>query len=428
MTGLDASIATGAPLTAGRRLAAYVGDVLGTFGLAGRVLRQHWPTLLALALGGEILRGAALRLAAAVWFNHGWWMWPIFALAPAFLSVTLVLMLLRVRTTLPGLPPSTGSMWAAAGALTIPFLLFYQQAYLYPDYQRVLADWADIAFTAAINGQPPAGLYLLPVAVGVPAAAIIVALRWIVGRLPVVKRHPALSLPAVYLEVLFILVGLEVIADRWDAARDWAQRRRAWIGVTDWLHSDFAWAGPGSGVLRAVFGWWTSVWPSVHSGLIIPIAALAAGAVVYGVRLEHENQPRHRGPGSVLGAAAATLAGGAWRGISGRFGPALRALRVMLRAGIVVTLAFCLGYVGLQLGHSWMNIGERALIGSQDANLFWWPIGRILDRLNDAVVQVLIVCLLAGAVGRAARRIGTASTPTVPQSSPADPQPEEARL
>jgi hypothetical protein len=427
VTGLDASIAAGSPL-AGRRLAGYVGDALETFRLAGRVLRQHWPTLLALALGGEILRGLALRWAATVWVFHGPWFWFVYALAPAFLSLALVLMLLRVRTTLPGLVPSAGSMWAQAAALTIPFLVFYQQAYLDLDQHTVNVEFLEVATNAAVRAGLSPGQWLPPRWISVVAALIIVVVRWIAGRLPVVKRHPMLSLPAVYLEVLFILVGLEVIAGWWEKALEWAQGRRAWVGAVDWLHGDFAWAGPGSGVLRAVFGWWTGVWPTVQSGLIIPIAAIAAGAVVYGVRLERETRPRHRRPGSVLGAATATLVGGAWRGIAGRLGPALQALRVMLRAGIIVTLAFCLGYVALELGHSWMNIGERALIGPQDADLFWWPVGRVLDRFNDAVVLVLLVCLLAGAVGCAALRIGTPLTPRVPQPSPADLQPEEARL
>jgi hypothetical protein len=400
VTGLDASIA--APRTAAGSIRTVVGDALSVFALAGRVLRQHWPVLLAIALAGQILREGALRVGALVAYYYGPWRWFVFALAPALFSLTLVLMLLRARSSLPSLPPRTGSLWAQAAALTIPFLVFYQQAgYLQTD-EDLSREFTEDVVTSAAN--PMANL-LAPLWTALPVGVAIVGIRWILGRLPAVKRHPTLNLPAIYLEVLFILFSIKTIAIPIEKAQAWVPQRRAWVGLIDWMHSDFAWAGPGGSLLRPLFGWWNSVSPTVHSGLIIPLLAITTGAVVYGVKIEREPRPaRHRAGGTVA-VAARTLGSLAWRPIDSRLRPALQGLRVMLSVGVVATLAFCLGYVALNAVDTWSLAWERALIGPQDLNLFWRPGARMLRTFDIAVIEVLVVCLIAGGVGRVAQRI-----------------------
>src|SRR5262252_2215276 len=72
-------------------VATALADVAGVFRLAGRVLRQHWPTLLALALIGVVLRAGAIIGAAYVEFGHGNLSWFVFALAPLAYLVPVIL-------------------------------------------------------------------------------------------------------------------------------------------------------------------------------------------------------------------------------------------------------------------------------------------------------------------------------------------------
>jgi hypothetical protein len=101
----------------------------------------------------------------------------------------------------------------------------------------------------------------------------------------------------------------------------------------------------------------------------------------------------------------------------------VRALRVLLRAGLPSMLLFCLLFLVTQTTGIWLFLLERRLIGPRDLAHFWMPLSDPLSVLNDGFRTVLLVCLLGGAVARVLQT-GTQPAPIQPGPN----QPAEAEL
>jgi hypothetical protein len=74
---------------------------------------------------------------------------------------------------------------------------------------------------------------------------------------------------------------------------------------------------------------------------------------------------------------------------------------LLIRAGLVPMLLFCLAFVAARTVANWLWELQRLLIGPEDLGGFWMPLSWPLSRLNDAAGHVVLVCLLAAAVDRA---------------------------
>jgi hypothetical protein len=74
---------------------------------------------------------------------------------------------------------------------------------------------------------------------------------------------------------------------------------------------------------------------------------------------------------------------------------------MLVRAGAVPMLLFCLAFVATRRLADWLWQLERLLIGPQDFNGVWFPLAGPLSTVNEAIGTAVLVCLLAVAVDRA---------------------------
>jgi hypothetical protein len=378
------------------------------------VLRQHWPVLLVIALAAQIARDGVLEVATRVLGAYGWlWFYFVFALAPAATMTAWVLMLRRARSSLPDLsatPPGT------LVVVIVPFVAYYELALAAVDWQTVSNGLLGELLAREFSGLRLAATDFVPITVATAVAAALIVLRWVAGRFGWLQRHPATGIPALYVEIVLFLMIATLTVDGVSRVKSWAQERQAWVDGVALYHSAFDWAGPAAGGLRGVRDWWTAAWQLLTPVLIVPVSALVVAAVALGLRSPEAERPlplRQRGHlawATVLGLVDIVRAY-----LLSRIGTMVRTLRAMLRAGLVVTLSCCIGFVALDVATDWMLPVERLLIGPHDLEDFWFPVSAVLARLNNAVWTLLLICLLAGTIGHAAHELGAESVDTQPR-------------
>ncbi|HLT12366.1 MAG TPA: hypothetical protein VK028_16420 [Micromonosporaceae bacterium] len=408
MTPLDApAVAAQVPSRAAQApspAARLMGDLSGPYRLGWRVLRQHWPALLAIALAAQIARDGVLEVATRVLAAHGWfWFFLVFALAPTATMTAWVVMLRRARSSLPGLaatPPG------ALVAVIVPFVAYYQLALAAADWQTVSGGLLSELLGRQFAGLRLAATDFVPVTVAAAVVAVLVLLRWLSSRR--VNVYPAAGIPALYVEILLFLFLGSLTVDAFSRSQAWVEQRRVWVDAVAIYHSTFDWAGPAAGAAQGARDWWTGAWQVVTPALVVPIFALVAGAVALGLRPPEQPRPRHRA-GNLAWATVLALVDLLRGYLLSRIGIMLQVLRVMLRAGLVAALSFCVGFVALDVATDWLLPLERTLIGPHDFSDFWIPVSALLARVNNAIWTLLLICLLAGTVGHVARRLDAAA-------------------
>src|SRR5690606_18980670 len=285
-------------------------------------------------------------------------------------------------------------------------------------YQLALAaaDWRTVSggLLGELLDRQFAGLRLaatdfVPVAVAAAVVAALVLPRGARGRLGGANIHPGGGGATLYVEiVLFLFIG-SLTVDVFSRFQAWAEQRRAWVDAVALYHSTFDWAGPAAGAAQGVRDWWTGAWQVVTPALIVPTFALVVGAVVLGLRPPEQPPPPRRRAGNLAWATVLALVDLLRGYLLSRIGIMLQVLRVMLRAGLVAALSFCVGFVALDVATDWLLPLERTLIGPHDFSDFWIPVSALLARVNNAIWTLLLICLLAGTVGHVARRLDAAA-------------------
>ena len=373
-------------------------DVAGLLLLTLRLLWRHWPVLLSLALAGTIAREWVLTAAVEATGAGGTVGLLVFLFMPMCLLVAMVLMLRTLRPSLPvlGRTPSE-SVLGHLGAVLIPFLVFYLNAGLMDyDWQRFnYSIFMDELFSGFQGGDryTAAGVGL------VALAAVAFAVRWLLNRFDVVRRRPILGLPAAYLELAWLVSLALLLRDFIPPVEAWRDERVAWQKVLEIWRSDFLPLGAAAGPLREVRDLFNLAWSTVDDVLVTPMAALISAGVVLAASTAALNRsaPRRSWLLRVL-----RIGGYAGRGY-GRFasiGRFLATLRLVFRAGVVFTMAYCLLFVAVFTVDELLYLPERWLIGPRSVNLVWEPLEFPLSWLNQAVGLVVLMCLLAAAVER----------------------------
>jgi hypothetical protein len=182
--------------------------------------------------------------------------------------------------------------------------------------------------------------------------------------------------------------------------------------------------------------WLGEVAGSLDMLIVVPIAWLAVGAVIYG----YKTAPPPAPAGPLFQRAARRLAAGPRPlrrvagelagDLRGRFGPLLQGLGVIFRGGVRPMLLFWLAFLIAQGSAQWLWELERVIVGPQDIGVVWSPLSGPLGVFNEAVSNALLVCLLAAAVDRAlAAEPAAPEEPAAPAPAPApEPAPDgEAR-
>jgi hypothetical protein len=401
-------------------------DAVAVIGTAGRLIARHWPALVTLCLAGFVGRELAMRAAVRTSDVNGVLGFLVLVFAPLATLTALVLMLRVVRSSLPWLRLASATsneqtvvagsrpyrLLNYLGSALVPFLAVYASyGYLKED----VGEYGYRVFRASVgdlfDGQKVDVLSRLPFTFGVTLAVVVglaVALRWLLSRFEGRSRLAWLGLFGAYVEVVWITLVAWTITDFQGTATDWAQERRVVHWVEDSWSTVMGAIGPLATPVRAVTGWLGDLLGSVDAVLVVPLAWLAVGAVVYGHRVtppapasELLRQASKRW--SVVPKPIRRVAGELTGDVRERFGPLVDGLRLVLRAGLAPMLLFCLAFLIAQTAGKWLWELERLLIGPQDINTIWRAVDGPLGLVNDLVSTVLLVCLLGAAIDRVLR-------------------------
>ncbi|AVT30712.1 hypothetical protein C6361_15895 [Plantactinospora sp. BC1] len=432
-----------------RTLGAALLEALAVLGTSLRLLLRHWPVLFALYFAGAAAREFVVLGAVQVSKINGVLGLLVVVLGPIATLTALVLMLRALRPSLPWLaaattepeasgateptdpataepagdgghrPPRRRTLLDHLGSALVPFLAVYASwGYLQEDFTDYFYQlFVDIYLSdAAIfidpgqvaeNAERRMPLDITGTIVAVVAVAVV--LRWLLGRWQERSRMGWLGIPGAYVEVIWISVVAATVAQAQDPLLQWLQERRvvgwlldSWHGLVDRL-------GPLSGPVRATSEFLLNAAGSVQVAVVVPLAWLAVGAVVYGHRLtppppsEADLVERAARRWRALPRPVRVVGANLGADLRERFAPMVHSLRLMVRAGLAPMLFFCLAFLLAQSAREWLWEAERLIIGGQDLESVWMPLSGRLTMLNDAVGTVLLACLLGAAVDRVLR-------------------------
>ena len=438
--------ATGTATGRARTLLAGLGGVVVA---AARLWLRHWPVLLVIALLGGAARMAAIWAATAVSDVSGALGFALLVLGPLASVAAIVLMLLALRPGLPGLAaasapqapqdPTRGRPQRVVDVLAsvlVPFLAVYASyGYLAEDRARYI----EAATSAEFFENPdlwtgagtPDGSRVF-VATGWAALAVVlvaVVLRWGIGRLE--GRVPAtpLGFAGAYVEGFWLVVAAAELVVWRDRAWAWAESRRAVDVVVGWWESFLDLLGPVAGPVAAVVAWAVDVLSRLDDLVVVPLAWLTVGAVVFGRRLAARplrvRPPRRlarleRVPGPVrrwTGQAVAPVVGD----LRARFLGLVNGVRQLAAAGLAPMLVFGLAFlVSVRLEEGLRHL-VRVVVGPQPVDT-WLAFAPHVQTVTRAVGLTVTMALLAAAVDHVLRSGGAlASSP-----APEQPQPTQS--
>lgn len=402
-------------------------------GVALRLLLRHWPVLFALFFAGAAGREFAVLGAVQASKLHGVVGLLVVVLAPIATLTALVLMLRTLRPSLPWLAKATEPRPADEatdaprrktlidhlGSALVPFLAVYaswgylqqdMSTYMYRVFvDTYLADAAIFFDPEQVGANAERRLPLSLTATMVAVVVVAVVLRWLLTKWQERRRMGWLGIVAAYMEIVWITVVVATFNQVMGPALEWLQDRKVVAWVLDVWEKVVSYLGPLAAPVRTLVEWVFGALGSAQVAIVVPLAWLAVGAVVYGYKvappapsasdlLERASRrwralPR---PVRVVGANLSA-------DLRERVTPIVHSLRLMARAGLAPMLFFCLAFLLAQTAREWMWELERLIIGPQDLHTVWMPLSGVLSIVNNGVGTVVLACLLGAAVDRVLR-------------------------
>jgi hypothetical protein len=393
------------------------------------VLRRHWPVLFTLSFAGLAARGLVSDAAVRLAHVNSLLGLLVFIVIPVATLIALVLMIWTIRSSLPSITrlsrPTAGGARRTlnlVGSVLLPFLAVYASyGYLQADRSSFNYETWDIDQTATSAVPSSVTTTLIVVVV------VAVALRALMGRWAPLKDRQWLGIVRAYLEIVWIGILASLVGPLKSAAETWLNDRRV-------VHGSVATADRLGGPIERVLGWASELLGSVDTVILVPIAWLAVGAVIYGSAIDPE-------PGA-LAAKLLRRAARKWArlpkvfrrpiaatraSLDESFGDLADAMRVLFRTGLASMLLFCLMFLVTQTTGTWLFMLEKHMIGPHDITYFWIPISYPLGVINDGIQMVLLVCLLGAAVDRVLRPKAEAVTAEAVTAEPVTAEPASAR-
>lgn len=439
MTVSSETPAQAAPARAGvgETVRSAVVDLFAVLLRAVQLLARHWPVLLAILFAGEAGRYAALWAAIELSDIHGTLGVLVLVLGPLAAVSALIAALYALRHSLPSLRAASdgGSGGTASGdgdrgsvggptgkgggpgvlnvlaSVMVPFLAIYASyGFLSEDVFRfVNAAVTDELFSVdALLGTEEIDVDRTALATGWVAMVVVLValvLRYGLGVLGRRRRIPGLPWVAAYVEVLWLVTLARMLAAHQEAAIEWIQGRSVVRTVLDAWNSLVAAAGPVGEAVDTAVRWLFELLSSADALLVIPVAWLTVGAVVYGQQLREPERPapkRRRPRGQLVGRVPAPVkqvGSQLTGGIANRFGALAAALRRLALAGLGPMLLFALAFVIAHRLEYAVDLAWRELLGPM-------PLGTYLafaphtGMVSHVIGTVAVVCLLGAAIDR----------------------------
>jgi hypothetical protein len=408
-----------------RHLAA----VLGTVGV---LLLRHWPVLFALVFAGFAARRGVTLVAVQASKLDGVFGFLVFALVPVAVMTALVLMLRVLSRSLPvatpeGEPGQRFRALAHVASVLLPFIVVYASYdYFAEDRSTYILEVFQDEHSRAEAITDPSALTLadrLPFTLNttlIVVSVVALVLRFLLG-LRADRMWSWIGFVRAYLEVLSLTLVAVFVSGVSDKVLPYVEHRRAYRAALNGWHQAVAQLGPLEEPVRAVGTWFSALFLSLDVVLVVPLAWLIVGAVVYGQSLGTPPLNRKAAARAVraarrwakLPAPIRKLSAASTANVRETIAPLAQSFRLLAHAGKVPMLMFCVLFVAVQTLPTWLWELERALIGAQDVNEVWRPLSGPLSVLNDAVSMVLLLCLVAATVDRVLR-VQSAVEPHVP--------------
>ncbi len=379
---------------------------------AARLLAGQWPTLASISLLGIIGHNGFLWFAVWLSGHQGLATAILLPLVPISSLVALVLMLRhagRHEPTLAGLvEDAPGSRLQARLVLLastlIPFLTLYvAQDRLEQDRRAFVNTAVATEFITADFWNPDRDTGRGALVVGATLfglVAVAFVLRTALDRFSLPARHLSWGMLAAYVEVLWLFLLASQVSAYKDGIRTWLEHRRLSAWALEQWQSVTAQLGPLTAPVRDLGRQAVEVVANADQTVVLPIAWLTVGAVVFGRDLvppkgrDRSPRWRQRVPRwADRGAVEAT------RSVADRFGALARGVRLLAVAGLLPMLLFCVAFLVAGQAGTLVDEGVRALLGPRDgeAVISWSP---VLGILGQVTRDVVVVCLLAAALGR----------------------------
>jgi hypothetical protein len=413
-----------------RETRAALTDALLVLVDAGRLLVRHLPALLTVFLLGLAARNAAMWAAVLLGRDHVILASLLVPLAPLSMVIALVVMLRIAGGALTADPDGEQTTSGRVAVLTsalIPFLTVYTLAgELEADRDQFINEsYADERFNGAFNTTGElADRSLATVAHWqLILVVVVLAIRFAIDVLDLEERHPTWALIQVLVEVTWLTWLATLLTSQLRDAKDWLTERV----VVEWLKDTWgdvtSWFGPLGEPLRAVGNLAEDLADGVGGIVVAPVAWLAVGAVVIagglpqGRRVRLELPERARQVHDRLSPTLARLRVPRSRAfaktlelIGRRFEDLADGVRILVHAGLLPVLAFCLVLPVARLAEWGAALGLRRVVGPRDPDLMIM-VSPYLDIVTRAAYTLVVVVVVVAAVDRLLLRHARSGSP-----------------
>jgi hypothetical protein len=411
-----------------------VGDAGAVIARAGQLLWRHWPILSLIYLLGAAAHNGLLWFC--VWLSEDHSTTAAFIL-PLVPMATLTALILALRELTPSLahirPPAVNRLSLLASAL-VPFLTVYvSQQYLREDTREFLnAATSDellersgglgVSTFNADRTNIASGVAL----VGIVAGALLV--RWLLDRLDLAQKAVGWGLFAAYVEVLWVWILAKRLANFTGEVEAWVRTRRLSHWLLDRWGDLIDALGPLGRPVEAVGQWFWGALGQADAIIVVPIAWLTVGAVVYGRKLEPRERrtpvpaerpatPWRRGV-TRLPAPVRRAGHEATASFRGRFSALGNGIRLLAVAGLAPMLLFCLVFMLSKQVEVGVAELLRLAVGPQDFRDAL-TLAPYLSVISRGAYTVVLVVLLGAAIDRILGHLDRDE----PALEPADGQP-----
>lgn len=392
-----------------------VGDAGAVIARAGQLLWRHWPIVTVIYLLGAAAHNGLLWFC--VWLSEDHSTAAAFVL-PLVPMATLTALILALRELTPSLahirPPAVSRLTLLASAL-VPFLTVYvSQQYLREDTREFLNAATSDEFLERSGGFGPgtfnadrtniaSGVAL----VGIVAGALLV--RWLLDRFDLPQKAAGWGLFAAYVEVLWVWILAKRLANFTGEVEAWVRTRRLSHWLLDRWGDLIDALGPLGRPVEVVGQWFWGAIGQADAIIVVPIAWLTVGAVVYGRRLE-PRQPRtpvaverpetpwRRGV-TRLPAPVRRAGHEATASFRGRFSALGNGIRLLAVAGLAPMLLFCLVFLLSRQVEVGVSELLRLAVGPRDFRDAL-TLAPYLSVISRGAYTVVLVALLGAAIDR----------------------------